>query len=337
MTGPCLLATGFVSDSAGEGTSFPSAGGNSADLRVQAIYWRCLTVFFASARITNPGLRLALFSNVPAPQVDGIDIGAVLDRLGVEQRRLPLVSRLSPGKTAAWGNVLYFLDILDSLDAQPGNLRLALTDSDVVVTGPIDEMFGLLDNHEFAGYIVDSAPDEPINGMTPLEMARAASEIDGLERDGPVPHYGGELLATTPMAWSKARTLFHDLFARADAGDGDAGRARTEEHLYSIAFATLGGGVADANHLMKRIWTSPRYTTSRPGDERLPMWHMPAEKRYGLADLFRDLARRGFPLDMTAEEFRYLAASRCGLPSKSAGKIVRDGIRQVASKLGLRT
>lgn len=330
-----MLATGFVADTPAEGTTFPSGGGDSGDPRVQAVYWRCIAVLFAGARYADPGLRLALFANVAPPVVDGVELGAVLARLGVEVRRVPLAARLAPGRTRAWGNVLYFLDVFDSLDAEPDDLRVAFVDGDVVVSAPLAPLFALLDAHEFAGYVVETGADEDVNGMTPRAMAAAARDLDGIARTT-VAHFGGELLLVSLGAWRRHRATFRALFARAAGDPGAAGAIRTEEHLFSIVFATLGARVARANALIKRIWTSARVNTAAPGDERLPLWHLPAEKRYGLRDLFADLARRGFPDAMAPDDFRKMALARCGLPRKSLYKLGHDGVRQVASKLSLR-
>ncbi len=118
---------------------------------------------------------------------------------------------------------------------------------------------------------------------------------------------------------------------------GVRGEALTEEHFWSILFATMGDRVADANDTLKRIWTSPLRSTVAPGDEDLALWHLPAEKRYGFSDLFHTLARNGFPAGMNADEFRALEGRCAGLPRKTAAKVLRDGLRQVASRLGLRT
>jgi hypothetical protein len=335
MTDSSLLATGFVVDAPDQGTTFPSAGGSSADPRVQAVYWRCLTALFASARITNPAQRLALFCNVAPPLVDGVDLARVLDQYGVELRLVPLTARLPQGRTAVWGNVLYFFDILSALEGEPDDLRFALVDSDVLVTAPLDPLWRLLGNAAFAGYVVETAPDEPVNGMTRRELAAAASGLSGRDL-AQLPHYGGELFATTIGAWKANRALFARLLEQASSRSGPAAGVLTEEHMFSIAFALLDQPVADARHVIKRIWTSPRHSTVRAGDELLPIWHLPAEKRYGLADLFHWLAARDFPRDLAPEEFRRIAGRLCGVPRKDAGKWVRDGLRQVSAKLGLR-
>lgn len=329
-----LLATGFVVDAPHEGTTFPSAGGNSASPKVQAVYWRCLVALFASARITNPQQRLALFCNVRPPVVDGVDLAAVLTRYGVEQKLVPLTARLPEGRAASWGNVLYFFDILTALENEPDDLRFALVDSDVLVTASLTPLWSLLDSAEFAGYAIETGEDEPVNGMTRRGMAAAAAGLSG-RSFAPLPHLGGELFATTMGAWKRNRALFDTMLEQSTQGQGPAAGVLTEEHIFSIAFALLDRPAADAKGVIKRIWTSPRHNTAEPGDECLPIWHLPAEKRYGLKDLFAWLAARNFPIDLPTEVLRGQAMRFCGVPSKSAGKWLHDGVRQVAAKLGM--
>lgn len=335
MTTPTLLATGFVVDAPHQGTTFPSAGGNSANPKVQAVYWRCLVALFASARITNPGQRLALFCNVAPPVVDGVDLAAVLTKYGVELHRVSLTARLPECRAAAWGNVLYFFDILTALEQEPDDLRFALVDSDVLVTGSLAPLWALLDQADFAGYVVDTGDDDPVNGMTRRTMATAASGLMGREFS-PVAHYGGELFATTISAWKANRAPFDTMLAQATAGTGPAAGVLTEEHIFSIAFALLGLRVADSGGgVLKRIWTSPRHNTARPGDERLPIWHLPAEKRYGLKDLYQWLSRQNFPLDLPSADLHRQAMRLCGVPRKPAAKWLHDGLRQISTKFSL--
>jgi len=328
-----ILATGFIADAPDQGTVFPSAGGNSADPRVQAVYWRCLTVLYASARITNPDQRLVLFSNVVLPVVDGHDLAKVLARYGVEHRLLPLTTRLARELTPAWGNVLYFFDVLESLADEPTDTRIALIDSDVVVTGPVAPLFGLLDHADYALYAIDTTPDHSVNGLTRRAMGEIVAAIRGAGDGAPVPHYGGEMFATALATWRRDKPMFRALLESAGSGEGPAADVRTEEHIYSIAAAVLQAPVAEAGAFIKRIWTSRHYSSVQPGDEAYPLWHLPSEKRYGFRDLFDDLARRGFPTTMAPAEFRRLAQARCGIPAKSWAKQTRDGWRQLAARL----
>jgi hypothetical protein len=264
-----------------------------------------------------------------------VELAAVLEGYGVELRLIPLTARLPPGRTAAWGNVLYFFDILTALEDEPDELRFALVDSDVLVTAPLDPLWALLDGAEFAGYVVETGDDEPVNGLTRRALAAAATGLTG-RAFSPLPHFGGELFAATIGAWQRNRPAFDRLLQQARSGIGPAAGVLTEEHIFSIAFASLERPAADARGVIKRIWTSPRHSTARPGDENLPLWHLPAEKRYGLADLYQWLAARSFPVTCPPDQFRQTAMRLCGVPRKSVTKWLHDGVRQVAAKLGLR-
>ena len=122
---------------------------------------------------------------------------------------------------------------------EPDDLRFALIDSDVLVTAPLAPLWALLDRTDFAGYIVDSAEDEPINGMTRRSMAQAATGLSSKEF-APLRHFGGELFATSVAAWKAEGRIFHEIVEQAALGQGPARGVLTEEHVYSIAFALLG-------------------------------------------------------------------------------------------------
>ena len=331
--GPAMLATGFVVDTAAEGSHFPSAGGNSSSASVQAVYWRCIAVLFASARLTNPGLRLGLFTNADLPAVDGVALSGLFDRLAVEVFRVPLTNRLAAGRSKAWGNVLYFADVLDAAARAHPDLPFALVDSDVLVSGPVDALFDQVRQFEFVGYAVDTTLEEPLNGMNRPRLTAAVEEIEGRPRCAAITHFGGELFATTTAAWLRRRDVFADLLARSRDQRGIAGEALTEEHIWSIAFALLGDAAGASHGVLKRMWTAYNYNTVLPGDERLPLWHLPTEKRYGLRDTFAWLAAHDWGRETDPAEFRRIAGRLCGIPAKPASKIVRDGIRQVAAKL----
>jgi hypothetical protein len=331
-----IFCTGFIADAPDQGTIFPSAGGNSADPKVQAVYWRCLTVLFASARITNPDQRLVLFSNVTPPVVDGLDLARILpERYGVELRRVALTARLARELTPSWGNVLYFFDILASLGEEPDDTRLAVVDSDIVVTGSLAPLFASLDSHDYALYPVSTADDENVNGLSPRQMGAIVGQIRPELGLAPITHFGGEMFACSLGTWRRDAAVFQRLLEDAGSGSGPAAAVRTEEHIYSIASRLLGVAVADAGAQLKRIWTSPRFSTVADGDEALALWHLPAEKRYGFRDMFGALARQGFPAAMDGAAFHALARKLFGIPRKGLVKKTYDGIRQVGAKLGL--
>jgi len=317
-----------VTDRPAEASIYPAAGGVSSDSAVQEVYWRAIVVFYTSARVNNSTLRLMFFTNGEPPVVAGHSVRALLEALGVEIRIVPMSRRISRPQVTHWGNVLYFIDVLDALAQEDRDTRIVLTDCDVVVAGPVDGVFAELGSHEFVGYVLDRPATELINGIDRLEMTALAGEIFGTRFDTPIRHFGGELFATTIAAWLRHRHLFHDLFARAQAG-GPFVNVCTEEHFFSIVFAGIPDSVAEARGAIKRMWTARTVRTVERGDELLPLWHLPAEKRYGIRYLFDALAARRFALPPPAQ-FRRTAQKYCGIPHAGLAKIARDyGVRAI--------
>ena len=327
-----LIAAGLVIDTTANGTFFPSAGGNSANPRVQAIYWRCVTMLMLSARVTNPDARLALFSNADPPCLGGVSLTQVLDGIGVEVHSVDARTRLAPGTVKSFGNVLYFMDIFDSLQSEPDDTAVLLLDCDVLLTKQIDPVFNAVRSYDFAGYRLETGDDEDVNGLTLSDMSRVATMIFGEQETLPCQHFGGEIFGASLGSWRRHRSIFKRMLDHSLTHG-----LLTEEHMFSVAFARRGCSVFEAGAFIRRIWTSPLHNTAQKSDSDLAMWHVPAEKRYGLHDLFYTMANRGFPIDIASEEFVTIAANCCGIPKKSPTKIVHDGARQIASKLGLRT
>lgn len=330
---PNILATSFVKDTAGEGSIFPAAGGNSSDERVQAVYWRCIVLFFATARMSNPGLRLMFFTNAEPPALEGELLRPTLERLGVEIIIEPLRHRFTDGRSKSWGNVLYFLDVLDAVKFANPDQAIALADCDVIVLRPIDGLYARLADNDFLGYVVGLPPGDPINGLNRTELTAIAARFHGVEIPRPVMDFGGELLVTNGRAWQEHRHLFRRLYAQALEGEGLDGSISTEEHFFSIVYAGIADRVGRDEMILKRLWTSRQFNTVEPGDERFAMWHLPAEKRYGLRDLYSDFRRADLQPDWSEDELVARAQERCGIPAISLGKRVRDTTRQITQRL----
>lgn len=329
-----VLATSFVTDLGHEGTIFPAAGGNSADPKVQAVYWRCIAVFYYSARINNPQLSLVFFTNYEPPVLDGVPFRSILEKLGVEIVLVPMTHRFTDKRSQSWGNVLYFLDIMDRVERDNFCDAIMLVDSDVVVVGNLDAMYATLSGREFVGYAVHRPVDENINGLSRLEMTQIAAEVFDVHPSGPVTDFGGELFACTLAAWRRNRHIFDRIYDLALNGDGLLKRISTEEHFYSLAYAVLGDKVGVDTTFLKRLWTAYKFSTVRPGDENYAIWHLPAEKRYGIADLYAVVRDGGFDLAMSPAAFKALAQRQCGIPRRGPVKSVRDFSRKAALKLG---
>lgn len=331
--GDCIIAVGFVADSAHEETDFPSVGAKSSMPAFQAVYWRCIAAAMYGARMRHPAARLVLFANCTPPRIDGIALAELFDRLRVEHVTMHLTHRLPASRVSSWGNVFYFLDILDWLERE-GDARLLLMDSDVLVTGSLQPLFDRLRTHAVAVYDVGTPEAENVNGldrpaMTEIAADWAAARGGALTMAGAVPHLGGELLGVAGNAlprWLPEARRFWAAMAK----DGtQPARVLTEEHLWSVLFPAIDLPRADTADLVKRLWTDPRHRTVAPGDEALPLWHLPAEKRYGLHDLFAWCAARDFDPAVGHAAYRAAAARLCGIPRIGLAKQLRDGARRL--------
>ena len=74
-----IIATWLVADTPADRTDYPQVPGDSATIGFQAVYWRCVVCFFATAVKMQVPARRVLFTNVETvPSVDGYDLGKAL-------------------------------------------------------------------------------------------------------------------------------------------------------------------------------------------------------------------------------------------------------------------
>ena len=93
-----------------------------------------------------------------------------------------------------------------------------------------------------------------------------------------------------------------------------------------MLYALEGIASGTANRFIRRMWTTFRHNNLVPGDRDLAIWHLPAEKRTGLADLFARLA--------AGHELGDIEAA-VGYPRRSPRKFVRDLTLKLREKLGV--
>lgn len=107
--------------------------------------------------------------------------------------------------------------------------------------------------------------------------------------------------------------------------------AQMEEFYTSCYGERLHLRYATANRYVKRLWTTPIYNIVSPGDEKLSVWHLPSEKKFGLYRLYRILERDKGILD--EQRFWAKAGTYCGIPHIGWGKKACDFILTLKEKL----
>lgn len=332
------ISTWFVADDAGDATWFPQVGGRSDAPAAQATYWRCTVAFYASSLALNRDARHVFYTNTRVPMIDGVDLAALLARWGVEVVTLPITYRLPRDAVSSWGNQFYIFDILDHLAQRNDLARAIVLDSDCVWRRPVAALEAAIDAHGALTYELDfaeHAEHEAINGLSRQGMARFLARHGGAELSV-TPYCGGEIYAAraevTREIAARARTLWPELLA----GVPDA--PREEAHLLSIIYALEGIAPGTANGFIRRMWTTFHHHNLAPADRDLAIWHLPAEKKTGFADLFRaivadpaadphhDAGRMGLgPAEI---------ARTMGWPRRNAVKFVRDLSLKLREKIG---
>ncbi|WP_164843972.1 hypothetical protein [Croceicoccus ponticola] len=332
-----IIATWFVGDTAEDATFFPQVVSRSDDAGAQAVYWRCTVAFYASSLAVNPDARHVFYTNGPVPVIDGFDCRAALERWGVEIVTLPISWRLPRGSVGSWGNQFYVFDVIAHVAASDGDDRLILLDSDCIWRQPVGGLEAAIDRHGALTYELghDEHPEgEAINGLTREGLASFVARHGGEVRSKRA-YFGGEIYAasaeTNRRVAELARKLWPDVVAQADDSP------REEAHLLSAIYALLDIAPGTANAFIRRMWTTFRHNNLRDADADLAIWHLPAEKRTGFADLFAAIivSSSGDPrvdagaMGLTEPTYRRLF----GFPRRYPRKFARDLTLKIMEKI----
>lgn len=331
------ICTWFVADDANTATFFPQVGSRSDAPETQAVYWRCTVCFFASSLALNPAARHLFFTNTRVPVIDGLDLAQLFARWGVEVIDLPITYRLPRGAVGSWGNQFYIFDVLDWFDAQAPASRLIVLDSDCIWLRPVDEMERAIDEYGALTYELgddEHAAGSAINGLSREGMAQFLADHGGSASER-IAYFGGEIyaasLAETRRIVAHARTLWPVVVAQSP----DA--PKEEAHLLSIIYALEGVVAQTGNPFIRRMWTTFHYHNLLSKDRDLTIWHLPAEKKTGFADMFARIADNhsahpAHDADLLGLTFRQFAGDM-GWPRRRPRKFARDLALKLVEKL----
>lgn len=341
---PTTISTWLYAEPPGDESLYPQVVGQGppSSARFQAVYWRCVAVFFASAARWASGARLVLFTNVDGvPVVDGRDLGAHLDRLGVEVVRLPYTFRPPEGYYGAWRNQFYVFDAVRWLTAEVDADAVGmLLDSDCVWARPAGRMAAMARRHGALTYDLGLPEDRDQNGLTPAAMgalyADLAPALGGAAPEAAPPYVGGELVAATGAVLreidGRLDALWAEMLRRHAAG---LPTFNEEAQALSFLYHALGVPYGTANPYLRRIWTTLlQGDDARAPDLDLTVWHVPGEKRYGLRRLSGEALDPSSPFwTLDGDAWRAWAGGALGLPRRSLRKWALDVPTAVRDKL----
>jgi len=335
-----VISTWIVLDSPEEETAYPSAGTHSSSKKFQRIYWRCITVFFATSIKQNPNAHHVLFCSRPFDQIEEPEIIALLRKWNVELIHFPLTYRLPKGAVSTFGNVFYELDIL-KYAVQQDWAKLLVLDNDCVWVKPVTPFLEMLDEHPIVGYALRPEDQKNyqgeeilLNGMSRKRLRAAIEELSGKPFSTEVRFYGGEIFGLTKQGTEALVADFDWLWDRTVRESNVVDSIKTEEHFLTILFEKNGAPPYACNPYIRRLWTHFADFNVRASDLDLSVWHVPAEKNFGFKTLFDEIYRtpeRFFA--MSNEEAVMLIRRHMGIPKRSSFKYIRDVSLKVIQKL----
>jgi hypothetical protein len=331
-----VISTWYFEQDLEFGGSYPQNSGPAYTESFRDTYRRCIYIFFASAKESNPDARLVLFLNATwstnASKVSK-EVEERLIQLGVEIIVIPFTFGTSP-TTNLWKNQFFVLDAIKyAYTNWCSNNLLLILDSDIIWNPHVDSEkfwaelleFGLLT------YEVPYTDSDVINGLSRRDLTTISQEIE--QRNTTIiPYLGGEFIAFD-MSYIEGIFLRiqKDYAAHLSRIARELPTFTEEAHFLSHIFSVLGYPHHDASHFIKRIWTMFRkFQNSDESDMSLLLLHVPAEKNYGIRRLYKmSLKDRKF-----AEIFSY---DVIGIPQNSFIKILRDSswaiIRRVRKRI----
>ncbi len=300
---------------------FPQTGKLSSSQGHQNIYWRCVILFFITSKRFNKNEKHVLFTNIRhLPVVDGGKISATLEALEVEVVFTDFKYKTPKGYYGAFQNQFYEFSILEHISTCNRNdkdLYLVL-DSDCIFLKPVHDLFEEAVPEGFISFEDHVAPGYVINGLSRNDMKSIYQELLQKELDEiPSYHLGEFLLCSVKNIkrfYSDFVQLWPQLLQRHEAGKK---KFNEEAHTLSYLYFRNGFRATASRQYMKRIWTNPLfYRNVEPSDVNLSIWHLPAEKTFGLFQLYDFFLNRcnNYGFDLSSGSYTSLVQNTLGVP-----------------------
>ncbi len=318
------ICTWLCADEKGEESLFPQTGQLSSSKSHQDIYWRCLLVFYISSKRFNKQEQHLLFTNVKKlPVVDGRSIAEILTGLNVSVVFTDFKYKTPKGYYGAFQNQFYEFSILEHIASNnnhPDDLYLVL-DSDCIFLKSVQALFDAAKPRGFISFDDKVAPDYVINGLSRNHLRSLYEELLGHKiPDIPSYHLGEFLLcsvANIKAIFRDFEELWPQLLERHEQG-----RTKFNEEAHTLSYLYYKNGLraAHENHFMKRIWTNPLfYRNVEASDVDLAIWHLPAEKTFGIARIYDRVMNElpAFGSLLTDDEFHTTLRTLLGIPHLS--------------------
>ncbi len=312
------ICTWFCADQKGKESRYPQTGEISSSQRHWDIYLRCLAVFYITSTYFNRSEKHILFTNVNViPIMADFDLMQLLKKLAVQVIHVDFNFMPPKAYHWAWKNQFYEFSILEYIAANYDEEdNFMVLDADCVFIKPSKNIFDAAETNDgFLSYIIDYSAKNDINGLSRAKMKDIYEDLLN-ESNIPLPEYhAGEFFLSNVRNIRKIHFDFMALWPiLLEKNKNGHLKFNEEAHILSYIFYKnrfQGGG---ANRFIRRIWTNPVFFRNVDGNEsKLSIWHIPAEKRMGLKNLFHLIANNKFRMDYQSDELLHLLTEKLGI------------------------
>tara|TARA_R110002020_G_scaffold91560_2_gene222281 strand:+ start:12704 stop:13738 length:1035 start_codon:yes stop_codon:yes gene_type:complete len=335
------IATWVYLDSAAEKSKYPNTGGDSTSPEFQAVYWRCIIVFFETSLKFHKDATHILFTNTTeVPIVDGLDLNDYFRKKGIQVVTLKNKYPLPENYFGSFRNQFFEFSIIDHLATFMEDADgLLLLDSDCVFTGSMDGAFAQLQQQPYAmTYVVDHEEEYTVHGVSGKDMRTLSNEL-GLSLTKNPYYSGGELLFAKGTFFKAVAadfpSLYDNMMQRHKAGKI---KFNEEAHVLSYYYYKHPSKIGGMDGHIKRLWTNRNYYRNvSASDRELTIWHLPNEKRKGLDQLFALIVKDPEALNkMEGEAYRQLLFNTLLLASNHKWdyyKVFKNAVNKTLKKL----
>lgn len=333
------VSTWFYTQSKTEGGSYAQVRGDSSTEEFRDVYRRCVGVFFLSARKANPDAELVLYLNTPWDERGSkvaSEVWRLLQRLRVTVEVIQYEHQPPESFAKSWRNQFFVIDVLADLRSKVGRTDAwVVLDSDIVwSTQSTHSMWEALQEQGTSTYTVGYVPSKQVNGMS-MESLGSLGASASLAPSARLEYSGGEFIGGNGSSIRDLVVMSQSVWsALMDQHDVDHSIQFEEAHLLSLAYAVLGVDPGGMNSFVRRLWTQPfKYQNVAADDAKLTLWHVPAEKKYGIRRMYRAAIRdhRGV-LAMQTSQWILQCRRQLGIPKNSLLKVARDTARAIGSR-----
>lgn len=288
------ICTWFCADEKGEESLFPQTGQLSSSAAHQNIYWRCIMLFFITSKRFNKNEHHVLFTNVKQfPQVDGRDVSSFLSSLNVKVIHTDFKYKTPKGYFGSFQNQFYEFSILEAIansNASGDDMYLIL-DSDCIFLKPVADLFNEAKPQGFISFEDQVESGYVINGLSRNHLKELYQDLLQQQINEIPSYHLGEFLLSNVQNIRKFFADFKELWPVMLERHA-VGKLKFNEEAHTLSYLYFKNGFRAhaTNTWMRRIWTNPLfYREVRQSDVDLVIWHLPAEKTFGLYNLYHQL------------------------------------------------